>query len=67
MSVSEVFLSLQVCARYMGGFEQVSTCQVCFYCEAMAKPTTTKKKSRKLMYILMLLHTNKKKKKSGQP
>lgn len=44
MSVSEVFLSLQVCARYTGGFEQVSTCQVCFYCEAMAKPTKMKVK-----------------------
>lgn len=42
MSDSEVFLSLQVWVRYTGGFEQVSTSQVCFYHEAMAKPTEKK-------------------------
>lgn len=57
-----VFLSFQVWVRYAGGFEQVSTCQVCFYHEAMAKTT---QKTKKLMHPLMLLHTCKQKNKKN--
>lgn len=59
MSDSEVCLSFQVWVQYTCGFEQVSTCQVCFYHEAMVK---TAQKDRNPVRTLMLLHTYEQKK-----